>query len=100
MPKAKLPKEKGSMPAAIGQAEEAQHPTANIPATKEIVQTFAVGDEVTVTLKGKIMATSAYESKESSRADFTLAVEEVEAYSKGKKTVYEKMADEEDDEDE
>ena len=99
MPKAKLPKEKGNMPTSVGQAEEAQHPAANIPATKEIVQTFAVGDEVTVTLKGKITATSAYESKESTRADFTIAVEEVEAYLKGKKTVYEKMADE-DEEDE
>ncbi len=94
MPKAKLHKEK--MP-QVAAASESMFPTANIPSTKEIVQTFAVGDEVVVMLKGKVTATSAYENEGSSRADFTIAVEEVEAYSEADKTEYEKMADEEED---
>ena len=97
MPKAKLHKEK--MPMLADSSSPSEHPTANIPATKEIVQTFAVEDEVIVMLKGKVKSVSVHESEESSHADFTIAVEEVEAYSEVDKTEYEKMADE-DEEDE
>ena len=95
MPKAKLHKEKTGIPTAM---DNASYPTANLPATKEIVSTFAIGDEVVVMIKGKIKATSAYENDGSSRADFTVAVEEVEAYSE-ESNEYDKMA-KEDEEDE
>jgi len=97
MPKAKLHKEK--MPEVAAGSPMDTYPTANLPATKEIVSTFAVGDEVVVMIKGKVKATSAYENDGSSRADFTVAVEEVEAYSE-ESNEYEKMAkDDEENED-
>ena len=91
MPKAKLRKESMGMP--VAESDEKHYPTSNIPATKEIVSTFTVGDDVVVMLKGKVKSLSSSEYDGRSHADFTMEVHELEAYSE-EDNEYEKMSHE------
>ena len=93
MAKAKLRKEK-QVDVASGSPSEKEYPRANFPANKDLIHTFSVGDDVVVTVKGKICALNSHESNDYSNADFSVEVTDIEMSAESENE-YEKMAKDE-----
>lgn len=78
--------------------DKKHYPTVYFPASKEILGALTPGEEVTVTLKGKVKRTELRESDNSkdtynNKAEITMEIYEVEAYGEGE---FEKLSKDDD----
>lgn len=85
-----------SAPVESSMKDKKHYPTVYFPVNKAIVKSLEVGQDVTVTLKGKVQMLEDRQDQYSSKQECRIEVHQVEAYSKGE---YEELNEDESEDD-
>lgn len=99
MPKYQVkPEDMGNVgvPVESSTKDKKHYPTVYFPVNKAIVKSLEVGQDVTVTLKGKVQMLEDRQDQHSSKQECRIEVHEVEAYSKDE---YEELSEDESEDD-